>query len=135
MGILIDTSVVVTLEHRGEDIEQFLATLGDEEAAVSSITASELLIGVHNAQPLTRQLLRQNFVEHVLEQIPILPFDFAVARTHSRLWVHLSAAGGRIGPHDMLIAATALTHDHDLLTENVREFSRVPGLTVRRPDW
>ncbi len=35
----------------------------------------------------------------------------------------------------MMIAATALTHEYELLTENVREFNRVPGLKVRQPDW
>jgi tRNA(fMet)-specific endonuclease VapC len=122
MGILIDTSVVVTLEHREESIERFLATLGDEQAVISSITASELLIGVLNARPERRQSARQSFVEQVLGLIPVLPVDLDVARTHSRLWVYLSSTGGRIGSHDLLIAATALTHGYDVLTENVREF-------------
>jgi tRNA(fMet)-specific endonuclease VapC len=47
--------------------------------------------------------------------------------------VHLEAIGSRIGPNDLLIAATALANDLTLVTHNVREFSRVLGLRVE--DW
>jgi predicted nucleic acid-binding protein len=47
----------------------------------------------------------------------------------------LAAAGQLIGDRDLLIAATALTHGYDLLTNNLRDFARVPGLRVRQPTW
>ena len=67
--------------------------------------------------------------------MPILPFGLAEARIHARIWAGLTASGTLIGAHDLLIAATALAHGFDLLTDNVREFSRVPGLVVRQPVW
>ena len=45
------------------------------------------------------------------------------------------AEGQIIGHNDLIIASTALANDYDLLTDNVREFQRVPGLTMRQPVW
>ena len=58
----------------------------------------------------------------------LLPFDSVCAAQAARLRVDLEAAGTPIGPHDTLIAATALRHQATLITRNIREFSRVPGL-------
>ena len=58
----------------------------------------------------------------------LLPFDSVCAAQAARRRVDLEAAGTPIGPHDTLIAATALRHQATLITRNIREFSRVPGL-------
>lgn len=135
MAILIDTSVLIGMERRDmrpEDIEQFAPS---QAAAIASITASELLVGVHRSTPEGRKLRRSVFVERVLDTIPLLPFDLHVARVHSRLAADLYATGQPIGDHDFIIAATAIANGYDLLTDNLREFNRVPGLNVSRPDW
>ena len=67
--------------------------------------------------------------------MPVAPFDSAVARVHARLWAEMSAQGQRIGPRDLLIAATAVRLGAAVLTNNVAEFARVPGLVVRTPAW
>jgi tRNA(fMet)-specific endonuclease VapC len=59
----------------------------------------------------------------------------ARSRVHAPVWTHLLNASTPIGPHDLLIAATALAHGFEILTENLREFVSVPGLVVRRPTW
>lgn len=59
-----------------------------------------------------------------------LPFDSGCAAMAARLRVDLELAGTPIGPHDTLIAATALRHQATLVTRNVREFARVPGLRL-----
>lgn len=58
----------------------------------------------------------------------LLPFDSECATLAARIRAELEAAGTPIGPDDTLIAATALRHQGTLVTRNVREFSRVPGL-------
>ena len=58
----------------------------------------------------------------------LLAFDSECAAIAARIRADLEAAGTPIGPHDTLIAATALRHQATLVTRNVREFSRVPGL-------
>lgn len=75
---------------------------------------------------------RQRFVEGVIETFPVLPFGLAEARVHARLWALLTSRGRLIGPHDLLVAATCLLSDHAVVTLNVKEFKRVPGLTVAR---
>ncbi|MBI3977029.1 MAG: hypothetical protein HY331_02475 [Chloroflexi bacterium] len=47
----------------------------------------------------------------------------------------LAATGQPVGAHDLLIGAAALAHGYTVLTENVRDFRRIPGLTVRQPNW
>ena len=64
----------------------------------------------------------------LLRPMQILPFDSECAAHAARIRAELEAAGTPIGPHDTLIAATALRHQATLVTHNVREFSRVPGL-------
>ena len=140
MGVLLDSTVFIDLERRQkrqpapEVMEAFrwhlTRTLGpDEDAGTTSITASELLHGVHRADEKHRPR-REAFVEAALEAFPAIPFDLRAARVHAQLWAHLSASGKDIGVHDRLIAATALAHGWRLVTANVRHFRQVPGLDV-----
>ena len=135
MGELIDSSVIIALERRGLGVTALLAIVPDEPAALASITAAELLTGVHRADTAERRTRRKAFVEDVLEQFPVLPVDLDVARIYARIWAQLAMEGRMIGMHDLLIAATALAHGYTVVTDNVREFERVPGLVVRRPAW
>ena len=91
---------------------------------------SELLHGVHRADSHERRARRSEFVEQILEIIPSIPFDVAVAREHAAVRADLSVRGVPIGPHDSMIAATCIAHHHAVLTTNTSEFGRVPNLTV-----
>jgi tRNA(fMet)-specific endonuclease VapC len=66
----------------------------------------------------------------LLRPMQILAFDSECASYAARIRVELEAAGTPIGPHDTLIAATAIRHQATLVTRNVREFSRVQGLQL-----
>jgi tRNA(fMet)-specific endonuclease VapC len=129
VALLIDTSVLVGLE-RTETTES-LAGIEDESTYISAISASELLHGVERATDEGRRAKRQAFVERVLDTIPVLPFDLDAARVHARIWARLLRRGEVIGAHDLIIAATALSRDLEVLTHNTREFSRVEGLALR----
>jgi tRNA(fMet)-specific endonuclease VapC len=135
MAQLIDASVFITMERRGQQILDLPAIASDERTGVAAITASELLVGIHRADSPERRLRREAFVEAILERMLILPFDLRVARVHAQVWAQLTAAGQMIGAHDLLVAATALAHGYSVLTDNLQEFHRVPGLVVRRPNW
>ncbi|MGV3722256.1 MAG: type II toxin-antitoxin system VapC family toxin [Actinomycetota bacterium] len=130
MGLLIDTSVFIQLERSRTEVGKALAPLGEEELFISCVTASELLHGLHRASDPSIRLRRAAFIEAMLEQVPVLPIDLAVARTHAQLWAELAARGELIGPHDLWLAATCIRLDMALLTVNRREFQRVPGLRV-----
>lgn len=130
MALLIDTSVFIRIERSDETPEFLLERLGDETIAVSAVTASELLHGVHRADSALRRGRRERFVETVLRAVPTLPFTLEVARIHARLWADQLKGGTLIGAHDLLIAATAIAHDLTLLTHDKRHFERVEGLKL-----
>jgi tRNA(fMet)-specific endonuclease VapC len=130
--VIVDTSVFIALERRGLPAEVVASAAPEEEAAIAVITASELLQGIHRADTPERAIRREAYVEAILSAVPVLPFDLRVARIHSRLWADLLTQP--IGSHDLLIAATALAHSCTVLTANVREFLRVPGLQVSKLD-
>src|SRR5262249_24521918 len=112
------------------DLESHVAQRPEEEFFLSVITASELLHGVYRAvQPEVRSK-RSAFVEAILERFPLLPVDVVTARAHAQLWAALATAGQTIGPHDLWLAATFLAYGFTMVTANVREFARVPGLAV-----
>ena len=135
MGQLVDTSVFIGLERRAAVFDSLADYVPDEPVALSAVTASELLAGVHRANSQHRRLRREAFVNGLLVSMPVVPFDLGIARVHALLWSQLTSEGRVIGAHDMLIAATAVALGWSVLTDNVREFGRVPGLDVRRPDW
>jgi tRNA(fMet)-specific endonuclease VapC len=130
MGYLIDTSILIAWERQQLDGGAIVAHAGSDEVALSSITASELLHGVHRAQSAQRRGKREEFVEAILSALPVVPVDLAVARTHARIWADLAARGAVIGAHDLLIAATALTFDLVIATRNERDFGRIEGARV-----
>lgn len=129
MGLMVDTNVFIKFEKRNSLI--VLPLLAESENAfLSAITVSELLVGVHRADTEQRRQCRAAFVEKVLTSFQVLDFTTAIARTHAETSADLSKTGLMIGHHDLIIAATACFHDHDLLTDNTGEFSRVQGLRV-----
>lgn len=130
MGFLIDTSVFVAWEREQLADADIGALAGDEPLALSAVTASELLHGVHRADSAQRRGKRERFVETILSVLPVLPIDLEVSRHHARVWVDLRTRGDLIGAHDLLIAATALAHDLAIATRNPRDFGRVEGLRV-----
>ncbi len=73
-------------------------------------------------------------MEAVIGIFPAFSFDLPAARIHAQLWADLAAAGNLIGPHDLIVAATAVARGWAVATSNGKEFSRIPGLTVIEPD-
>ena len=130
MALLIDSSVFIALERRAESLASLLNRFGDRPVALSAVTASELLHGVHRADGAVRRGRREAFVEAILQELPILPFTLDIARVHSRLWADLLARGEMIGLHDLLIAATALTHGLTLVSGDQRHFGKIADLKL-----
>jgi tRNA(fMet)-specific endonuclease VapC len=130
MAVLIDASILIESERGRLDLERHLAPRQQEEFFLSVITASELLHGVHRAVQPEVRTKRSAFVEAILERLPLLPVDLATGRAHAQVWATLAAAGMLIGPHDLWLAATCIAHGLTMVTANVREFTRVPGLAV-----
>ncbi|MBA3807574.1 MAG: PIN domain-containing protein [Solirubrobacterales bacterium] len=127
MACLLDTSILIDAERDA----QVLDRLDDEETQlISVITASELLHGVHRANDSTRRGRREAFVEQMLGAFDVIPITLEVARIHASIGARLASSGDVIGPHDLWIAATAISHGLRVATTNAREFERVPGLDL-----
>ena len=104
-----------------------LRALRPAEVGVPAIVEDELRYGLLRMHP-DAATPRLAALAQLLRPMQILPFDSECAAQAARIRVDLEAAGSPIGPHGTLIAATALSHQDALVTRNVREFSRVPGL-------
>ena len=132
MGILIDSSVLIAWERDRLDLQSQLAEYAEEDFAISAITAAELLHGVHRAANPAQRRRREAFVEGLLARLPVISFDAVAARIHARLSAELAANGTAVGPHDLIIAATALTKGYIVTTRDERSFPRIPGLSYQR---
>lgn len=111
---------------------QLLDVVASDEVAISSVTASELLHGVHRADSRHRPG-RQGFVELILDRCPCVPFDLRIARIHAAIWADMQAKGTSAGAHDLMIGATAVSLGWPVATLNPRHFAAIPGLAVTRP--
>jgi len=129
MGLMIDTNVFIIFEKTGKTID-LSPWEQSERVFISALTVSELLIGVYRANTEERRQRRAIFVEAVVSGVGVLDFTIGAARVHAEIYAELANKGQMIGAHDLIIAATARHHDLSILTDNVEEFSRVPGLLV-----
>jgi tRNA(fMet)-specific endonuclease VapC len=129
MGLMVDTNVFIRFEKHGMKAD--LAPWDPSERIYASVvTISELLTGVLRADTEARRLRRSDFVEAIITSVGVVDFTLNMARRHAEIHADLAKKGQMIGAHDLIIAATASHHDMPVLTENVGEFSRVPGLRV-----
>ncbi|MBN9315817.1 MAG: type II toxin-antitoxin system VapC family toxin [Devosia sp.] len=99
---------------------------GVDRVCTSVLVAAELRYGA--AKSLSSRL--PEMVDVVLRRLSVLPLEPPADREYARIRHELVSAGKPIGPVDLLIAAHALSLDLTLVTANVGEFSRVPGLRV-----
>jgi tRNA(fMet)-specific endonuclease VapC len=125
---MLDTNTV-SYFFRGEGgvADRLLAT-PPRDIALSAVTSYELRFGVARV-PKAKRLATQ--LETLLAWITILPFDDSVAQVAANIRVELERAGQPIGPLDVLIAATSLAANGVLITRNLTEFRRIPGLNLQ----
>jgi tRNA(fMet)-specific endonuclease VapC len=98
-----------------------------ERLCMSSITLSELQYG---AEKSARRLENLQAVEHFAARLEVLPFPAKAAMHYGQMRAELERRGKPAGPHDLLIAAHARAEGLTVVTNDVREFRRMPGLSV-----
>ena len=131
MATLIDSSVLIAMERGDLAGDAITARYAGEDVAISAVTASELLHGVHRARTPGQRHRRQAFIEGLLAQLPVIAFDLTVARVHASLWADLAKRGVAVGERDLMIGATALARNYTLATRDERSFPKIPGLRVQ----
>ncbi len=105
---------------------KFLA-VSPKEIAIPSIVLYELEYGIAKSSSPKK---RQGQLKELCSLVEILPFDDESARISASIRAKLEKKGTPIGPYDTLIAGTALQHQGTLITNNTKEFSRVPKLKL-----
>ncbi len=96
MGTVIDSSVFIAAERGRYDLAGAVRRDPDNAFVIASITASELLRGVHQATP-QRRAAREAFVEEVIAAFAVVAFDLPIARLHARLAAELAGRGNPVG--------------------------------------
>lgn len=134
MGLILDSSVVIGAERRGDTvgqlIEQIVKATGDQEAALSAIGLTELIHGVYRATTPAVRLRRESFLDDLLAALTVYPYTKETALLAGRLDGEQQSKGVVIPFGDLLIGATALSLGYTVLTVNFRDFRRIPGLSV-----
>ncbi len=132
MAFLIDADVIIQAARRALDLEAWLRARPDEEIKLAAITVAELSRSVERATGVHRAS-RLKYLQAVLSVFEVVPYTEKAAVEHARLWSDIDAAGQRMSPHDLMLAAIARESGATIVTFNPRRFAAVPGLTVLKP--
>ncbi|MHB1955553.1 MAG: type II toxin-antitoxin system tRNA(fMet)-specific endonuclease VapC [Sulfobacillus sp.] len=131
MRYMLDTNICIYLiKNRSEPLLQRMRGYHTGEVGVSVVTVAELQYGVSKSQLKERN---QVALEAFLLPLEIANFSVDSTLAYGEIRANLEKQGRPIGPLDTLIAAHALSLNVVLVTNNTREFARVPGLCVE--DW
>src|SRR5208283_2864022 len=126
---LIDTNICIYfIEKRPVEVVTKIKSFQPYHIKVSAITVAELEYGASKSKTIEKN---RTVLLKFLSSFEILPFDDQDAEYFGRIRTHLERIGKVIGPYDMQIAAQAMCKDLVLVTNNVREFERVPGLNIQ----
>ena len=124
---LLDTNIVSHLIRQPQGtVMRRISEVGESAIFVSVVVACELRFGAAKRQSAALT----DRVEQLLSLIPVLPLESGVDREYADIRCFLDMSGQPIGPNDLVIAAHARALGMVLVTDNVREFWRVPGLVV-----
>jgi len=136
MGLILDSSVVIDAERRGETVERLIervvSVAGDQETALSAIGLTELMHGLYRAKTPAMRLRRQSYLDEILADLTVYPYTKEMAMLAGKLDGEQQDKGVVIPFGDLLIGATALSLGFSVLTANLRHFQKIPGLSVVR---
>lgn len=134
MGLILDSSILVAAERRGETVKQIIervsATCGDTQTALSVVTIFELTHGIYRAKTDADTLSRKAFVDELICDMVVHPISLEIAQLAGQIEGERAARGISIAVEDLLIGATALYFSFSVATFNVKHFQAIPGLSV-----
>jgi len=126
---MLDTNICIyIIKKKPAKVFQAFQSLSEGDVCISSITFAELQYGIYKSQQQARN--RMALVKF-LAPIEILAFSAKAASSYGKIRADLETSGQLIGPYDLLIAAHAVSENLVLITNNTKEFSRIPGLRLQ----
>ena len=127
LKFMLDTNIVIyTMNNRPAEVREAF-NLHYSKVCVSSVTLMELVYGAEKSQNPAKNLAA---IEGFVARLEVLPYDSKAAYHSGQLRAELAMKGKPIGPYDQMIAGHARSQALTLVTNNVKEFNRVPGLQV-----
>ena len=128
---LIDTNTCIFLKNKKPiHVLEKLKSILTRDVFLSSVTIAEMQFGVYNSQNIEKNRIS---LTEFLAPFQIIDFDDRDAEYFGKIRAELKQRGELIGPYDMLIAAQAVARKLILVTNNTKEFARVPELVIE--DW
>jgi len=130
LAFLFDTDAISEVLRR-RPLPRYVRWLGSvprAEQFTSAVVVGELFKGAYRSADAARHL--RNIETRVLPALTVLPYDVEVARVYGALQAQLEAAGRVLADADLQIAATAVHHDLELVTGNLRHFRRINDLRL-----
>jgi len=128
MRYMLDTNICIyVIKHKPETVFQKLQNINPEDVCISSVTYAELVHGVEKSAAVEKNRLALSML---LANMEILDFDVDAADCYGKIRAALEKKGTPIGPLDMMIAAHAQSLGYTVVTNNVKEFSRVSALQI-----
>ena len=140
MAFLFDTDAISELlrPHPAVKYIQWLLSVPREDQFTSAVVIGELYKGAYRSTAQVHHL--KNIEQRVIPAVIVLPFDIATAKVFGQIRARLEESGVILPDADIQIAATAIYHELELITGNLRHFSRIDDLKVNtilsdsRPD-
>jgi tRNA(fMet)-specific endonuclease VapC len=127
---MLDTNICIyAIRNRPSRLRERFNELADQ-LCISVITLAELIYG---AEKSARPHENLAVVDQFCTRLDVLPFNGRAAGHYGQIWAELERAGRLIGLHDMMIGAHARSEGLTVVTNNMREFQRLPGL--RLENW
>ena len=128
MRYMLDTNICIyVIKHKPETVFQKLQNINPEDVCISSVTYAELVHGIEKSAAVEKNRLALSML---LANMEILDFDVDAADCYGKIRAALEKKGTPIGPLDMMIAAHAQSLGYTVVTNNMKEFSRVSALQI-----
>ena len=136
LGLGLDSSVLIAAERRNhtavQAVESVQKTMGEIPIMLSAVSVAEIGHGIYRARTPENRDRRRAFLDELKATVPIHPITEATAEITARIGGEQAAQGINLPLADLLIGACALELGYAVGTGNVRDFGRIPGLTVKQ---
>jgi tRNA(fMet)-specific endonuclease VapC len=127
MRYLLDTNILIAMSKERPGLPERLENIPASDILLSSVIVAEIEYGIAKS---ARMEHNRRVYDTLLDGFQVVPFDAGAARMYGPIRADLERRGQLIGPYDMMIAAHAQFLDAVLVTDNLGEFARVPGLSL-----
>ena len=134
LGLVLDSSVLVAAERKKlttpEVIRKVREAAGDVTIVICSLTVAELAHGIYRTDTAERARMRRQFLDEIKAHVPVHPVTEFTAEIVGRTGAEQASKGINLPLADLIIGACALELGYAVGTSNIRDFNRIPGLSI-----